>query len=80
MSYCKYCGARIDWIRTPEGKYTPVEPGPVVVMPDRGTDDFITDEGERIKGKRALAGPIGGNLVAYKPHWTRCSARKKRGD
>lgn len=29
MSHCKYCGALIDWIRTPEGKYVPVEYKPV---------------------------------------------------
>lgn len=72
MSWCKYCGAWIDWIRAQDGKPVPVEPRPVVVMPDCGTEDFITDEGERVKGKRTLAGPVGGNIVAYVPHRTFC--------
>lgn len=70
MSWCRRCGAWIDWIRPPKGR-----PVPVVVMPDRGTEDFITDEGEWIKGKRTPAGPVGGNLVAFVPHRRNCQGR-----
>lgn len=78
MSWCKYCGARIDWLRTPKGKNMPVEYMPVMVMPDRGTEVFVTDEGEVIRGKRTLPGAAGGgNIAAYVPHWAGCSARKK---
>lgn len=78
MAICKYCGAWIDWIRTKKGKSMPVESTPVVIVPDRGTETFITDEGEILKGVRTPAGPVGGNLVAYVPHWARCSDRKAR--
>lgn len=79
MSYCKYCGAQIDWIRTTKGRHMPVEYWPVLVMPDRGDEVFITDEGETIRGERALPGAVGGgNVAAYVPHWTFCSARKRR--
>lgn len=61
------------------GKYVPVEYDPVVVMPDRGTEDFITDEGEWIRGKRTLAGPVGGNLVAFAPHQRYCAGYKTKG-
>lgn len=76
MSYCKYCGALIDWIQPKKGRSVAVDYRPVVVMPDRGIEDFITDEGEWIKGKRTLAGPVGGNLVAYIPHRRYCKARR----
>ena len=76
MSRCKYCGAWIDWIRPPKGRPVPVEYQPVVVMPDRGTEEFITDEGEWIKGKRTPAGPVGGNLVAFVPHRRYCTGRR----
>lgn len=75
MSYCKYCGAPIDWIRTAAGRYMPVEYRPVLVMPDRGTETFITDEGEIIHGERALPSAVGGgNIAAFIPHWTYCPA------
>lgn len=78
MAWCKYCGARIDWLRTPKGKYMPVEYTPVMVMPDRGTEVFVTDEGEVIRGKRTLPGAAGGgNIAAYVPHWAGCSYRGK---
>ena len=80
MAWCKFCGAQIDWIRTAAGKYMPVEYRPVMVMPDRGTEIFIADEGETIKGTRTLPGAVGGgNIAAYVPHWTRCSTQKKAG-
>lgn len=79
MSYCKYCGASIDWIRQPKGRPVPVEYRPVVVMPDCGTEEFITGEGEWIKGRRTIAGPVGGNLVAYEPHRRYCTSRRCRG-
>lgn len=79
MSCCKFCGAQIDWIRTAQGKYMPVEFRPVLVMPDRGDEVFITDEGEIVRGKRALPCAVGGgNIAAYVPHWAFCSARKRK--
>lgn len=50
------------------------------MIPDRGTEDFITDEGERIKGERTLAGPVGGNLVAFAPHRRYCTGCKMKGE
>lgn len=81
MSYCKYCGAWIEWIRTRAGKSMPVEPRPVMIRPDRGTEIFITDEGEVLHGERVLpAATGGGNLAAYVPHWKYCTGRKKKGE
>lgn len=80
MAVCKYCGAWIDWIRTPAGKYMPVGPRPVLIMPDRGAETFITDEGEIVRGQRTLPGAVGGrNIAAYVPHWAHCPARGKKG-
>ena len=78
MSWCKYCGARIDWIRTKKGRFMPVEYMPVMVMPGRGTETFVTDEGEVFQGKQTLPCAVGGgNVAAYIPHWGRCSGRPK---
>lgn len=78
MAWCKYCGARIEWIRTLKGKYMPVEYMPVMVMPDCGEETFVTDEGEVICGKRTLPSAVGGgNIAAYIPHWGVCSSRRK---
>lgn len=79
MSFCKYCGELIDWIRTQGGRPVPVECRPVVVMPGQGTEEFITDEGEWIKGKRTPAGPVGGNIVANIPHRRHCTGLREKG-
>ena len=45
MTKCKYCGAWIDWITTPAGRYMPVEARPVIIRTDRGGEKFVTAEG-----------------------------------
>lgn len=84
MTKCRCCGSWIGWIRPQKGRPVPVEPRPVVVMratmmPDCGTEDFITGEGEWIKGRRTPAGPVGGNLVVYEPHRKYCNSKRCRG-
>ena len=78
MALCRDCGERIKWIRTPKGKWMPADCRPVRVAPNRGTEIFVTDKGEIIKGGRTLPGAIGGgNIAAYVPHWASCPARKE---
>lgn len=77
MNRCKYCGAQIDWIHDSK-QWVPVQYRPVVVRLDRGTENFITDEGEWIKGERTLGGPVGGNLVAFAPHWRYCPGQRRK--
>lgn len=79
MRRCKYCQEWIEWIQPAQGRPVPVEPRPVVVRPDRGTEEFITDKGEWIRGERTLAGPAGGNLVAFVPHRRYCTSKRCRG-
>ena len=77
MSWCKYCGAWIDFIPQPKGRPVPVEPRPVVVREDRGTEEFITDEGEWIRGERTLDHAAGGSMVAFVPHRRHCPGQGK---
>lgn len=73
MSICKGCGASIDWIRTAAGRSMPVDPEPVFVIENGGSDRFITDEGEVILGRRALPEEESRDLpVAFVPHWKSC--------
>lgn len=78
MRKCKYCGAWIDWITTQTGRHMPVEPRPVVIRTDRGAENFITRDGKTVRGERTPAGPIGGNRVAYVPHWAWCRKEQPR--
>lgn len=48
MSYCKNCGREIDWLRTADGKYIPVEPEPVFVIEGEGKENFYTEEEEGV--------------------------------
>ena len=36
MSVCKDCGREIDWMRTEEGRYIPVDPAPEFVIEGDG--------------------------------------------
>lgn len=73
MRTCRACGAMIDWVRTPSGKYMPIDPDPVFVIEGEGQDRFVTDEGQVIRGQparleeRKLDTP-----VAFVPHWKTC--------
>lgn len=76
MSTCKACGALIDWVQTTERKWIPLDPEPVFVIENGGTDRFVTDEGQVITGRlarleeRRLDTP-----VAFVPHWRTCRNR-----
>lgn len=73
MSRCRGCGAAIEWIQTPEGRYMPIDPEPVFVIEDDGKDRFVTDEGGVILGRRARPEEESHDLpVAYVPHWKTC--------
>lgn len=73
MSTCKACGTLIEWVRTTEGKYMPIDPDPVFVIENGGTDRFVTDEGEIITGRRARLEEEKPSLpVAFVPHWRTC--------
>lgn len=75
MSFCKGCSAQIEWIRTKEGKFMPVDPEPVMVIEGEGRDVFVTDEGSTITGRRATAAEERRELpVAFVPHWATCPA------
>lgn len=73
MSTCKACGALIDWVQTPEGKWIPLDPEPVFVIEGGGMDRFVTDEGQVITGR--LVRPRESRLdtlAAFVPHWKTC--------
>lgn len=79
MTKCKYCGAWIDWINTPAGRYMPVEARPVIIRTDRGGEKFITAEGRIVHGERALPQrEVGGLVAAYVPHWAACGKGRPR--
>lgn len=71
MARCRGCGAEIDWIRTRAGKNMPVDPEPVFVAVDDGSDVFVSDEGEVIHGRTVPAND-GTAEVAFVPHWATC--------
>ena len=81
MARCKGCGAEIDWIKTRAGKNMPVDPEPVFVAVDDGSDFFVTDEGEVIHGREIPAND-GSAEVAFVSHWATCPVagqfRRKR--
>lgn len=79
MKKCNQCGAWIDFVTTQAGRHMPVEPRPVFVRTDRGTDSFITREGKLVRSERALPSVEGfGIIAAYVPHWAACGKGRPR--
>ncbi len=58
MSYCKRCGAEIDWTRKRDGGYIPVDPEPAFVIEGEGQDIFFDEEGNELTGRAAGPGEI----------------------
>lgn len=82
MSYCKNCGAEIDWVRTEEGRYIPVDPELVFVIEDDGDEHFYDDELGEITGRQAKQEEVQtkeakiNTPLGYVPHWRTCRARR----
>lgn len=79
MRKCYKCGAWIDFVETQAGRHMPVEPRPVIIRTDRGTENFITRSGKMVHGERALPRAEGfGLIAAYVPHWASCRTERTR--
>lgn len=82
MSVCRTCGAEIDWMRTEDGRYMPVDPEPVFVIEGEGRDKFYAEEEGELTGREARPGEIQtmeqkiNTPVAFVPHWRTCKARR----
>ena len=77
MAKCDRCGSYIKWVKAPQERWIPVEPRPVRIRTDRGTEEFVSSEGRYLKGERVLpAAAGGGNIVAYVPHRKYCRRRQ----
>ena len=84
MSCCKDCGQEIDWARTAEGWYMPVDPEPVFVIEGEGGECFYAEEEGELTGRMArpeevqtreakISTPLG-----FVPHWRTCPYRTGR--
>lgn len=82
MSYCKSCGAEIDWMRTEEGRYIPVDPEPVFVIEGEGPERFYTEEEGVLAGRLARPEEVQtreqkmNTPLGFVPHWRTCRARR----
>ena len=82
MSVCKFCGREIDWMRTEDGRYIPVDPEPVFVIEGEGGELFYTDEGETITGRKARPWEVQtreekiNTPLGFVPHFRTCQRRR----
>lgn len=78
MGYCKNCGAEIEWMRRPDGRYIQIDPEPVFVIEGEGEDKFFDEEEGELTGRAARPGEIQtleqkvNTPVAFVPHWRTC--------
>lgn len=76
MARCRACGAPIAFVKTPKGRFVPVDLEPVlVVRRGSGQDTVITDKGEIIRGFRVdeQPDPEYGAHQGRIPHWAMCT-------
>lgn len=82
MSFCKYCGAEIDWLCCEDGHYVAVDPEPIFVVEGEGSECFYDEERGEYTGRVArdeefqTAEQRAIILPGYVPHVRTC-ARKK---
>ena len=84
VSACRNCGAEIDWMRTEEGRYIPMDPDPVFVIEGEGagTEHFYTEEEGVLIGRRARPEEVQtreakiNTPLGFVPHWRTCRARR----
>lgn len=82
MTFCKNCGQEIDFIRTEDGKYIPVDPNPVFIIEGEGVERFYTDEEGVLIGRLAREEEVQtieekiNTPVGYIPHWKTCQANE----
>jgi len=72
---CRACGRPITFIRTPRGRYLPVDPDPVLtVRRGPGQVTIVTPRGEVIRGYETQEppDPETGAHAGYVPHWQTC--------
>ncbi len=82
MDYCKNCGAEIDWVRRPDGRYIPVDLEPVFVIEGEGQDRFYDEEEGELIGRAARPGELQAleqkmnTPLGFVPHWRTCRERR----
>ena len=81
MSVCRNCGAEIEWVRTEDGRYIPVDPEPVFVIEGEGDEHFYDEELDMIVGRPARPEEVRtreakiNTPLGFVPHWRTCPER-----
>lgn len=74
MATCKGCGARIVWIKTPDGKSMPCDAQQVIYKQRAGAKGkIVTSNGEVVSAE--VTNDLGtATGIGYVPHWATCPA------
>lgn len=80
MANCKSCGARIKFIKTPAGRYIPVDPDvifwriPDTSLGETAEDTIVLDDGSVVKGIICMKT---GTYEGYVSHFATCPQADK---
>lgn len=83
MSCCKYCGAEIEWLHMPDGRFIPADPKPVFAIEGEGSERFYDDEKGVIVGRQARPEEVQteeqkfDTPLYFAPHWKTCSRMRR---
>lgn len=74
---CRYCGADIIFIKTPDGKALPCDPG-LLPYKEGGYERLLTEDGEMVKGYLHYAASEEPDGMAYRLHFATCPHERER--
>jgi len=78
MAKCKSCGAEIDFIKTKQGKFLPVNLPSITVKPDPlGNIMAVLEDGTVTKATQVGDAYEGYQEQGYIAHWATCPAAKE---
>lgn len=82
MTYCKYCGAPIVWIKTPAGKSMPCDAALVAYKQREGAHGRVVLKNGEVIAAITGMGVKEADGLAYVPHWGWCwgAKREMRGE
>lgn len=79
-TFCRDCGLPIKFVKTPKGKFMPVDPVPFYFEADRQGDALLVDHrGNVVRG--FIVKPHDSYdpyKIGYRPHWAICGEDKKK--
>lgn len=71
---CRGCGKEICFIKSANGKSIPVDPDPIMFIPEVDYDKFVMMDGTVQRGQAVERDESAEAQIGYRSHWSTCPA------